>query len=71
MGFLAGKGITALIHYPTPVHLQPAYRHLGYKAGDFPEAEKAATEIVSLPLYPWLEEEKVAYVCDAIHGFYR
>lgn len=71
MRFLAGKGITALIHYPTPIHLQPAYRHLGYKAGDFPEAEKAATEIVSLPLYPWLEEEKVAYVCDAIRGFYR
>ncbi|MBA4418037.1 MAG: transcriptional regulator [Syntrophus sp. (in: bacteria)] len=68
--YLAEKGITALIHYPTPIHLQKVYEHLGYKAGSFPIAEKAAQEILSLPMYPSLREDEVLYVCDAIRAFY-
>jgi dTDP-4-amino-4,6-dideoxygalactose transaminase len=49
---LNGSGIRAAIHYPVPVHLHPAFRHLGYCAGDFPVAESAASQIISLPLYP-------------------
>ncbi len=68
--FLKDRGIGSLIHYPTPIHLQQAYRHLGYKEGDFPVAEKAASEILSLPLYPTLAEEEVVSVSAAIKAFY-
>jgi len=71
MKYLADKGVTTLIHYPTPIHLQGAYRFLGYERGSFPEAETAAEEIISLPMYPSLTEEEVGYVCDAIRTFYR
>jgi len=56
------------VHYPTPVHLQPAYMHLGYHAGDFPEAERAAREVLSLPMYPELSPEQVETVCRAIRA---
>jgi dTDP-4-amino-4,6-dideoxygalactose transaminase/acetyltransferase-like isoleucine patch superfamily enzyme len=49
---LAAKGINTGIHYPIPVHVEPAYAELGYKYGDFPESETAAQEVLSLPLYP-------------------
>lgn len=68
--FLKSRGISTLVHYPTPVHLQQAYRHLGHKKGDFPVAEKAASEILSLPLYPTLTEEEVVSVSSAIKAFY-
>jgi dTDP-4-amino-4,6-dideoxygalactose transaminase len=68
--FLKDRGIGNLIHYPTPIHLQQAYRHLGYKKGDFPVAEKAASEILSLPLYPTLTEEEVVAVSAAVKAFY-
>jgi dTDP-4-amino-4,6-dideoxygalactose transaminase len=68
--FLKSRGIGSLVHYPLPIHLQEAYRHLGYKKGAFPEAEKAASEILSLPLYPSLKEEEVVEVCAAIKAFY-
>jgi dTDP-4-amino-4,6-dideoxygalactose transaminase len=70
MKYLAHKGITTMIHYPTPIHLQGAYRSLGYGKGSFPNAEAVADEIVSLPLYPSLTEEEVQYVCEGIRGFY-
>lgn len=70
MKHLARKGVTTLIHYPTPIHLQEAYQSLGYAKGSFPNAETVATEIVSLPLYPSLTEEEVGYVCECIRGFY-
>jgi len=68
--FLKSRGISTLVHYPTPIHLQQAYRHLGYKKGDFPVAEKAASEILSLPLYPTLSEEEAVSVSAAIKAFY-
>ncbi len=71
MDYLVEKEIGTLIHYPTPIHLQPAYRHLGYGTGSFPKAEQAAREIISLPMYPSLREDEVFRVCDAIRSFYR
>jgi dTDP-4-amino-4,6-dideoxygalactose transaminase len=51
---LGARGIHTGIHYPIPVHLQPAYADLGYKEGDFPESEAAAREVLSIPMYPEL-----------------
>src|SRR5205807_2073008 len=63
---LAELGVGTAIHYPMPVHFQDAYRDLGYAAGDFPVAERAAREILSLPLYPELAEEQVRFVCSVL-----
>ncbi len=52
--FLQSRGIQSGIHYPIPVHLQEAYADPRYKAGDFPHSEKAAAEVLSLPMYPEL-----------------
>jgi dTDP-4-amino-4,6-dideoxygalactose transaminase len=63
---LAADGIQTGIHYPTPVHLQPAYEDLGYKPGAFPHAERAAKQVLSLPLYPELSSQAVAEVAGAV-----
>jgi dTDP-4-amino-4,6-dideoxygalactose transaminase len=68
--FLTDKGIGSLIHYPIPPHLQQAYKHLGYKKGDFPIAEQIAETCLSLPLYPYFANEQVQEVCDAIQDFF-
>jgi dTDP-4-amino-4,6-dideoxygalactose transaminase len=59
---LRGAGIATQVHYPKPVHLQLAYRHLGYKPGDFPHAETAAAHVLSLPMYPELTREQSDYI---------
>lgn len=64
--FLNGKGIQTHIHYPIPVHLQKAYAHLGHRPGDFPLAEKACSELLSLPLYPEMTEAQVDEVASAV-----
>lgn len=66
---LAEEGIGTGIHYPVPLHLQRAYAHLGYRTGDFPIAEKLASEIVSLPMFPGITEEEQARVVDAVIRF--
>ncbi len=66
---LKGKGIATGLHYPIPIHLQPAYAELGYRRGDFPVTEAYAEEIVSLPIFPELDDEKVAYVAEAVRAF--
>ncbi len=63
---LNDDGIQTGIHYPVPVHLQPAYADLGYGPGAFPEAEAAAAQVLSLPLYPELSPEAVAQVGEAV-----
>jgi dTDP-4-amino-4,6-dideoxygalactose transaminase len=68
---LAGAGIQTGIHYPIPIHLQPAYSELGYRQGDFPHAEGLASRMLSLPMYPELTETQIERVTDAIKGFYR
>ena len=63
---LGKRGVQTGIHYPIPVHLQPAYADLGYKEGDFPVSEKAAKEVLSLPMFPELTEAQVLEVCSAL-----
>jgi dTDP-4-amino-4,6-dideoxygalactose transaminase len=69
--YLHKKGIMAQIHYPTLIHLQPCYAHLGHGLGDFPVAEAAASRILSLPMYPELTQEQVSVVADALSSFIR
>jgi dTDP-4-amino-4,6-dideoxygalactose transaminase len=66
---LAAKGIGTALHYPLPRHLQKCYAHLGYKAGDYPVAERAAHECLSLPVYPELTDQQVEYVATTIREF--
>lgn len=71
MEFLAQQGIATAVHYPTPIHLTESFRYLGYKKGDFPVSEKAAQEILSLPLYPEMNEEEIEYVVNNIRSFFN
>jgi dTDP-4-amino-4,6-dideoxygalactose transaminase len=68
--YLRERGIGAAIHYPVPIHLQPAYAHLGYGPGSLPATEEAARTILSLPMYPDLPEESARVVAAAIRDFY-
>ena len=65
------RDVATAIHYPSPVHRQPAYRHLGYELGSLPETERAAGAILSLPLYPDLPDEAVMEVVKTIAEFWR
>ena len=65
---LQAAGVQTGIHYPIPVHLQAAYRDLGYLAGEFPEAERAAREVLSLPMYPELGDSAIEQVAGMIHS---
>jgi len=69
--FLISKGIEAIIHYPIPIHLQPAAKSLNYKKGSFPVAERQCEEILSLPLYPGLTQADQNYIIDKIYEFYK
>ena len=63
---LSTQGIATAIHYPIPLHLQPAFAFLRYEAGAFPQAEAAAHQVLALPLYPEMTDDAVATVCDAV-----
>jgi dTDP-4-amino-4,6-dideoxygalactose transaminase len=67
--WLLSRGIGTLVHYPVPIHLQPAYADLGYVPGSLPETERAAAEIVSLPLYIGLTEPQIERVARAVAAF--
>jgi len=66
---LEAQGIATAVHYPVPVHLQPAYRELGYSVGDFPVTERLTREIVSLPMHPFLQQADVQRVAAATADF--
>jgi len=68
-GHLSEQGIAAGIHYPVPVHLQPAFAHLGYQPGSYPVTEKYAGQILSLPMYPELTLTMIDHVAGSILTF--
>jgi dTDP-4-amino-4,6-dideoxygalactose transaminase len=68
--FLVGAGVEAKVHYPVPVHLQPAARDLGYREGDFPVAERDAKTVITLPAHPYLTDEEIEYTIDRVRAFY-
>ena len=68
---LRKHNIPTMIYYPLPLHLQPAFKFLGYKNGDFPETEKAAKEVLSLPIYPEIKKKKQNYIIQKIQEFFE
>ncbi len=67
--YLRDRGIATGIHYPIPIHLQPAYRDLGYKKGDFPVSEAQAASVLSLPMYPELPDDSIERVAQEVRRF--
>ncbi|WP_243650999.1 DegT/DnrJ/EryC1/StrS family aminotransferase [Hymenobacter gummosus] len=63
---LQQRGVPSVVYYPVPVHLQPAYAHLGYRAGQFPVAEQLCRTVLSVPIHPGLTDEQVACVAEAV-----
>lgn len=68
--YLSAKGVGTAIHYPLGLHLQEAYSGLGYKKGDLPVTDQVSREVISLPMFPELEDAEVEYVAECIRGFY-
>ena len=64
------RGVEAKVHYPVPLHLQPAARDLGYARGDFPVCEQQAEEIITLPAHQHLSDGEVDYVIEQVRVFY-
>jgi dTDP-4-amino-4,6-dideoxygalactose transaminase len=69
--FLLKNGISTLIHYPIPPHLQKAYKDLNFKKGSFPIAEELSRIVLSLPIYPGLKETEINYICKTIKNFFK
>ncbi|MBF0351624.1 MAG: DegT/DnrJ/EryC1/StrS family aminotransferase [SAR324 cluster bacterium] len=69
--FLQSQQIVTEVYYPVPFHVQECFSYLNYKSGDFPESEKAAREVLALPIYPELTEEMQAHVVQQIKAFYQ
>jgi len=67
--YLQSKGIDSRIFYPVPLHLQKCFKYLGYQAGDFPEAESAAKQTFTLPIYPDLTSEEKDYIIQSLKEF--
>lgn len=67
--FLLERGVETKVHYPIPLHLQPAAEALGYRRGDFPEAERQAATILSLPIYPELRDDEIDHVIESVRAF--
>lgn len=67
--FLTASGVGTAIHYPVPIHLQPAAHHLGYGAGSMPKTEAQASRILSLPIHQYLDPVDIKHVCALINGF--
>ncbi|MGH9865815.1 MAG: DegT/DnrJ/EryC1/StrS family aminotransferase, partial [Candidatus Acidiferrales bacterium] len=69
--FLKERGIPTEVYYPSPLHLERAYKYLGYQAGAFPAAEAASKQVMALPIYPELREDQQRSIVLAIAEFYE
>lgn len=69
--YLKAANIQTAIHYPIPIHLQPAAKMLGHKLGDFPKTEEQANKIITLPINQFLSDGEITYICENINKFYR
>jgi len=67
---LQDRGISTGLHYPVPLHLQPALRHLGHRKGDFPVTESIADQLLSLPMYPELTRNQIEYITESVREFF-
>ena len=67
---LTENGIGSEVYYPLPLHLQTSLQDLGYKKGDFPVAERAAEEVLALPMFPELREDEVESVVEAVRRYF-
>ena len=68
---LNDRKIGSEVYYPVPLHLQQCFEHLGYREGDFPVSEEAASSVISVPVYPELSAAQQRYVVDGIAEFYQ
>ena len=68
--YLAEQGIGTQIYYPKPLHLQPCFAYLGYRAGDFPHAEQASAEVLAIPVHPAVGDDEIQYISVKIKEFY-
>ena len=68
--YLIKNGVDAKVHYPIPIHLQPAAKYLKYKRDDFPVAEKMANTSISLPVHEFIKGNDIKYVANLINKFY-
>ena len=68
--YLVANGIDAKVHYPTPMHLQPAAKDFGYKLGDFPKSEKVCNEVLSLPVHEFISIEQIQFTVNKIREYY-
>lgn len=69
--WLESKGVGTAVYYPIPFHQQECFSDLGYSIGDFPNAERAANEVLALPIYPELANEQIEYVVQSIADFFQ
>jgi len=69
--YLKENGIPSMVYYPLPLHLQEAYRYLGYKQGDFPVAEELTQQVLSLPMHTELTSDQLNYIVSAIRKFFN
>jgi dTDP-4-amino-4,6-dideoxygalactose transaminase len=68
---LASREVETEVYYPLPLHLQPCFRHLGFREGDLPEAEQASRQVLALPVHPDLSDAQLDHAARAIEEFYR
>jgi dTDP-4-amino-4,6-dideoxygalactose transaminase len=68
---LTARGIGTAIYYPLPLHLQPCFAYLGYEKGSIPESERAAGEVLSLPVFPELTRAQLDEVVDGVRSYFR
>lgn len=69
--YLKKKGVQTAIHYPVPIHLQPAAKRLGYKYGDFPITEKQSKKIITLPINQYLKKKEIIFISNLVNEFYK